>query len=154
MKKIYKKGFTVVELLVILGVLILLVSIFLSTFVQFRKHQSLLMDTDTIVGVLRQARNQTLSSQNSVNYGVHITAPTVTLFVGPSYSAGAGNNQVFSLSSTDTIVNVALTGGGSDVIFNRLSGETAQNGSITVSSPGIPENKTVTIYKTGLVDSQ
>lgn len=154
MKINFKSGFTYIELIVVLAILALLIGIFMSTFITFRKNQALIMDTDTVVGLLRQARNQTLTSKNSASYGVHFTAPKVTIFTGPTYSAGATDNQDFALSSTDTILTISLAGGGSDVVFNRLTGETSQNGTVVISSPGIPETKTVTIYKTGLVVSQ
>ncbi len=150
----YKKGLSFIEVLLVIGVMALIAVIALSTFISFRKHSALAMDTDTVIGLLRQARNQTLSSKNSSAYGVHFTAPSVTLFTGSAYSAGAADNQTFVLSSTDTILTISLTGGGSDVVFQRLTGETGQNGTIVLSAPGIPETKTVTIYKTGLVEMQ
>lgn len=154
MKFNLKSGFTYVELVIVLAIIALLIGIFMSTFITFRKNQALIMDTDTVVGLLRQARNQSLSSKNSYSYGVHFSAPKVTIFTGPTYSSSATDNEDFTLSSTDTILTIGLNGGGSDVVFNRLTGETSQNGTVVISSPGIPETKTVTIYKTGLVVSQ
>lgn len=154
MKFNHKSGFTLIELIMVIAIMALLFGIFLGTFVKFRKNQALAMDTDTVISLLRQARNQTLSSKNSASYGVHFTAPKVTIYTGPTYSSGATDNQDFTLSSTDTILTITLSGGGSDVLFNRLTGETSQNGTVVISSPGISETKTVTIYKTGLVESQ
>ena len=154
MKLNYRTGFSLIELIATLSILFVLALIVMNTFVSFKKNEGLTMDTDTIVSVLRQARNQTLTSKNSSNYGVHITSTKVTLFTGSTYSSGNANNQDFVLSSNDTILTITLTGGGSDVIFNRLTGETSQNGTVVVSASGISGTKTVTIYKTGLVDSQ
>ncbi len=147
-------GFTLIELIVVLIIIFVLSLIILTTFTNFRKNQALEKDTELVVQVLRQARNQTLSSKNSTVYGVHFTAPQVTLFTGGVYSSGDINNQNYTLSSTDTILTISLTGGGSNVVFQRLSGETTQNGTVVVSSPGISKTKTVTIYRTGLVESQ
>ena len=147
------KGFTVVELLVSLAIMAVLAVVVFSTFINFRKNEALVMDAETIVSVLRQARNQTLTSKNSSSYGVHIIASKITIFSGTSYVSGNSGNQDFVLSNTDTILTISLTGGGSDVVFQRLTGETSQNGTVTVSSPGLNQTKTVTIYKTGLVDS-
>lgn len=156
LNKINRKnsGVTAVELLVVLSIITVLSVLIITSFVTFRKNQALVFDTDTVVGVLRQARNQTLSSKNSSNYGVHFTAPKITIFTGSTFNSNASGNQDFVLSSTDTILTISLTGGGSDVVFSRLSGETSQNGTVVVSSPGVSETKTVTIYKTGLVESQ
>jgi type II secretory pathway pseudopilin PulG len=148
------KGFTVIELLVVFSIMVLLFGIIVSTFFSFRKNQSLALDTQTVVSLLRQARNQTLSSKNSTVYGVHFSSPQAVLFVGSTYSSSDPLNETFNLSSTDTILTITLTGGGNDVIFQRLTGETNQNGTIVISAPGLSQTKTVTIYKTGLVDSQ
>ncbi len=150
----YKSGLTLTELLIVLGIMALLVTIFMGTFISFRRSQALVMDTDTVVSLLRQARNQTLSSKNSLSYGVHFTAPKVTIFTGPTYDVNAPDNQDFVLSSGDTVLTISLNGGGSDVVFTRLTGETSQNGTVVISSTGISRTKTVTIYKTGLVQSE
>ena len=146
------KGFTAGELIVSLAIMFVVAGIVMSAFINFRKTQSLSIDTETVIEVLRQARNQTLSSKNSTVYGVHLTAPKITLFTGATYSSGASTNQDYNLSSTDTILTISLNGGGSDVIFQRLSGVTAQNGTVIVSSPGLSQTKTITIYKTGLIE--
>ena len=153
MKPRLKSGFTILELAIVIAIMATLSAIIISTFISFRKNQALEKDTEIVVQVLEQARNQTLSSKNSSVYGVHFTAPKITLFKGSSYVANDSNNQDFVLSSTDTILTISLAGGGSDIVFNRLTGETTQNGTIVVSSPGLSRTKTVTIYKTGVVES-
>ncbi|MBA3733347.1 prepilin-type N-terminal cleavage/methylation domain-containing protein [Patescibacteria group bacterium] len=149
-----KKGFSIIELLMSLAIIGLLTTIILTSFVSFRKNQSLSKDTETIVETLRQARNQTLSSKNSSNYGVHIESSKIVLFTGSTYVVNTASNQEFILNSTDNILSITLAGGGSEVVFNRLTGETSQNGTVVVSSAGISKTKTVTIYKTGVIESQ
>lgn len=139
-----------VELLAVVAIMGILVTITINTFVQEKNTQALELDTETVVETLRQARSQTLSSQNASQYGVHFASSTITLFAGSSYATGSSGNKVFNLSSFDSLTT-SLTGGGSDVLFNRLSGETNQNGTIVVSSLATTSTKTVTIYNTGLV---
>ncbi len=155
-KKIFfhtKRGFTAAEFLIVIAILALLSIGTVSTFVGFRDSQALSKDTELVVETLRQARSQTLTSQNSSQYGVHIGTTNITLFAGATYTAGSASNQVFPLTSRDTVVTITLTGGGSDVVFKRLSGETSQNGTIVLTSASSSKTKTVTIYKTGLVES-
>ncbi len=149
-----KQGFNAIELLVVLSIIALIVVIVLNIFIHVRKNQALVKDTEIIVEVLNEARSLTLSSKDSTNYGVHIASDKVTFFTGGTYSAGNSTNVVYPLNTTDTILTISLSGGGSDVIFNRLTGETSQNGTVVVSSPGISQSKTVTIYKTGVIESQ
>ena len=154
MKSSFQKGFTLLELSIVLAILTVLLVIVLSTFISFRKNQALQNDTDTIVEVLSQARSQTLLSQNSSQYGVHLTSSKATLFVGTVYDSSSSSNKDFNLTPTDTIVTISLTGGGVDVIFDKLSGQTSQSGTIVISSPSTSRIKTVTIYKTGIVETQ
>ncbi len=146
------KGFTFIEVAISISVLFLVASVVLIPLLNYRKSLALQTDTDTITAVLREARNQTLSSKNSTVYGAHITSTKITLFTGASYSSSNVTNKDYALSSTDTIVTINLLGGGSDVVFDRLTGETSQSGTVVVSSPGISRTKTVTIYKTGLIE--
>ena len=152
--KNYKKGFTLVEVLIVLGILAILSVIIFSTFIEFRKNQALVMDTDTIVEVLRQARNQTLLSKGPSVYGVHFTSSKITLFTGENYVDNNVANQDFTLNSTDTILTINIVPAGADIVFNRLTGETVNFGTIVVSLSGGSKSKTVTIYKTGLIESQ
>jgi len=148
-----KSGFTLVELLVTLAIISILAVVIFNALSNFRKNQALTMDTETVVEILRQARNQTLTSKNSSVYGVHFASPDITIFTGAVYDPNSTTNIKFVLSSTDTILSVNLNGAGSDVIFKRLTGETDQYGTVVISSPQISKTKTVTIYKTGLVEN-
>ena len=148
-----KSGLSIVEFLVILSIIFLLSALVLNTFIDLRKYQSLKKDTEIIVEVLNQARSQTISSLGSTQYGVHMASSKVTLFSGSSYDPASTTNKDYPLSSTDTILTITLAGGGSDVIFQRLSGETLQDGTIVISSPTTSKTESVTIYKTGIVES-
>lgn len=153
----FKKGFTLIEILVVLGILAIITTLIFSTFVDFRRKKALEADTKMVVEVLSEARNQTLTSQNSSQYGVHFSLspiPQIALFTGPTYVANAVTNKIYPLTATDNILTITLVGGGSDIIFNRLTGETNQSGTIVLSSPNLSETKTITIYKTGSIESQ
>ena len=153
MKLSLKKGFNLVELLIIIAVLSLIAFGSVSVFINFRNQQGLDKDTETIVEILQQARSQTLTSQNDSQYGVHISATKITLFTGSSYSSSDLSNKDYPLTLSDTVLNVSLSGGGNEVIFQRLSGETSQSGTITLASSATGESKTIKIYKTGLIES-
>jgi len=147
------KGLTLVEVLVVIGVMALIVGIVFGSFNSFRGTKSVSIDAETVVEILRQARNETLSSKNAGAYGVKFATSTMTIFLAPTYVAGTATNRDFTLSSPKTVLTLSLTGGGSTIVFNKLTGETSQNGTIAVSSSVASSTKTVTIYKTGLVES-
>lgn len=148
-----KKGFTLFELLVVIAIIGILVTIIVTALPRFGKVQALDRDAEVVMEILHQAHSQTLSSHNDTQYGVHVGSNTLTLFTGGTYSAGASSNQVFTLQTSGVVLTPTLTGGGSDVVFKRLSGETTQDGTIVISSPTISGTKTVTIYRTGIITS-
>jgi prepilin-type N-terminal cleavage/methylation domain-containing protein len=147
-------GLTLVEILVVISILGILTAISLTSFVTLRKSEGLKKDTETVIEILRQARAQTLSSKDGQTYGVHLATSTATLFSGSSYSSTTPTNLVFNFNNTDTIQTVSLVGGGSDVVFKRLTGETNQSGTILFSSPSVSMTKTIVIYKTGVAGLQ
>ena len=76
------------------------------------------------------------------------------MFVGNLYSAGHASNTVFSLNEGVEIVNISLAGGGSDVVFDRLTGETNQNGSFVIRlKSDNTASTTLTLYGTGIIET-
>jgi len=148
------KGFTLLEVLVVLAIIGLLVVILTTSFNSFNKNQSLQKDTENIVAVLKQARNQTLASKNSNSYGVHFASSTITLFVGNVYDQNSLTNEITYLNQNNLISGLSLYGASTSVVFQKLTGETGQYGTINITSGGTSDTKVVTIYKTGLVESQ
>ena len=149
------RGASLVELLIVIGVIALLSATSYVTYKNMNVSKALDTDTLHVLAELQQARSLTLSSKNADVYGVHFAASDVTLFQGATYAAGAGTNIVTSLNSAVTISSTTLAGGGSDVIFQRLTGETAQSGTVTLSLVASSSvKKTIQIYGTGIVDVQ
>jgi prepilin-type N-terminal cleavage/methylation domain-containing protein len=149
-----KKGFSLIEIIIVIAILGIVSTIIVSSFAAINRTQGLEKDTELVVEQLRQARSQTLSSQNATTYGVHFASTTVTVFAGSSYNPSDPTNEEFVLKNTSLVLNVSLTGGGTDIIFKRLTGETASNGTIVVSSTVASRSKTITVYKTGLIEYQ
>jgi prepilin-type N-terminal cleavage/methylation domain-containing protein len=147
------RGFTLIEIVLALAIMLILAGIILISFATLNRTQALDRDTETIVQVLRQAQSQTLTSKNAMQYGVHFASSTATLFSGSTYSANDAGNLVYTLKTSDLILNVSITGSSTDVVFNRLTGETAQNGTILLQTQQANFTRTVTIYKTGVVQS-
>ncbi len=150
-RKILIKGFTLTETLIAIAIMLTLTFIVLSVFTNFRNHESLEKDAGLVVEVIRQAKNLTTNSKNSTEYGVHINSGDITLFTGTSYSAGSTTNQVYIFNGGVT-ATTSLSGGGSNIIFKRLSGQTDNNGTITLSSSFSTTTKTINVYKTGLAE--
>jgi|SRR3989344_5663858 len=148
-----KTGFTILEMLAVITILAILGAILVGSLSVFNKSQALSLDVEQVMSVIEQARNQTLTSKGGSQYGVHFEATRFILFAGSTYSAQDPNNQIFMLNPLNTVQSVTFTGGGTNVIFTRLTGDTLQNGSIVLSSASLGKTKTVTIHKTGLIEA-
>lgn len=153
----YKKGFTVLELLIVLGIIGLLVRIIIPGLASFRNNQILKNNTQDIVSLLNQARSDTLSSLNSTNYGVHIETSRVVYFVGSNFTEPNSSNVVYTLDSNLQIPSsggINLNGGGANVVFDRLTGDTNNYGTIVIRlSSDATKQRTITINKTGILSS-
>ena len=125
------------------------------TYVSVDVNKALDTDAERIVAELSHARSLTIGSKNSTPWGVHIASTSVTLFAGDTYIEGAGGNVVSSLHPRVGITNIALLGGATDTVFQRLTGNTTTTGTITLSyvaSSSIA--RTITIYGTGVANVQ
>ena len=144
------KGISIIETLIVIGILALLGNFVVMAFKSFSSSEALNKDANLAVSLLNQARVMTLSSKNNYQYGVHFDATKMVLFRGSSYSSATTTNVSFQLS-TGVTATTALTGGGLNVIFQRLTGKTTQNGTITFSLSGSTTTKSVTIFNTGAI---
>lgn len=157
--KIYKsgdtaEGVTLIELLVVLGIIVVLASLSVGVYISVRQENRLDAEAQKIVSVLRLAQNKTLASESFTTHGVYFdaVAGSYTLFEGTIFDALDPKNETMQLSAGVMLLNVQLTGGGTAVIFNRLSGVTTQTGFIELASAAdTNERRTMCIKDSGSV---
>lgn len=148
-------GFTLLEIIVSIAILILIASAASVSFSNSRNIRELTTASQNVLSILRTAQSKTLAGEEASQWGVHIEQTRVVLFRGPAY-AGAGYTEAYPLPATIEIANISLAGSGSDVIFKRIEGTTNEVGtfelrvksdttktfSVTVESSG-------KVYQTG-----
>lgn len=132
----YEKGFTFVELVITVSLLLIVLVLSLLSIGTFRQSSDLETETQNILNTLRFAQSRTLASENATRYGVHFETGGFTLFTGASYSPTSTSNDVNTLSLNLEISSWSLTGGGSDVVFDRVTGATSQDGTVTLRVKG------------------
>jgi len=130
------KGFTLVELLVIVGILVILATISVSVFRFFQRESDLNNNAEETINILRLAQSKTLASEGASQYGVYfdtsVSPHQYILFKGSDFATrDASFDEIYELSNTVEIYEINL-GGGNEVVFNRLTGETNQPGNITL----------------------
>ncbi len=149
-----KKGISAIEILIAIATIGVLAAIAVGSISSYRNQQALKDTADDVVSLINRAHSNTLAGDSQLSWGVHFTSSAMTLFSGSSYSSGASGNVVVPISSAVTLSSISLNGAGSDIIFNRLYGDTNQYGTITVQlSSDATKTRTITITKPGVVSA-
>jgi type II secretory pathway pseudopilin PulG len=147
-----QKSFTLVELLVIFGILIILTAIAFPNLRFFQKESDLNNSTEEILNTLRLAQNKTIASEGASQYGVHFEIGKYVLFKGLSYNQAAIENEIHNLPESVEISEIDLAGGGSEVVFDRVTGTTNQSGKVTLRlKSDFTKTKTIYIENSGQV---
>ncbi len=148
-------GFTLIEILVVAAIALLLSAIVLAGFNDFEAAQSLDLGSRNIASFIDKARTQTLSGLGGTPYGIHLSSGSAVLFAGASYQAGAPGNETLQFPGGLQASSISLAGGGSDIIFDQLTGDTGEWGSFVLSTgvSGSPQ-KTIVVSSSGHVEVQ
>lgn len=143
------KGFTMVEIIIVIAILAIIATISVMAFVNMHKASTLRGATSDVYESFTRARELTLASENDTVYGVHLATSSVTRFAGGTYSAGSASNTVFTfgsiVSATGTLVMQ-----NANITFERLTGKPSATGTIYVRN-GL-STSSVTIYGSGLIE--
>lgn len=150
--RIINKGISLIEVLIVISIISIIVAIAIPSFSSFKNNQILKNTTEDIISLLSEARNNTISSKNSMNYGVHFEEHRIVLFPGITYTESSSNKEIvfediITIPSQD---GIALYGGGDDIIFNRITGDTSNYGTIKIQ---INNNlqKIINVNKIGVI---
>lgn len=146
-----RRGFTLIEVLVVVAVLVVLSAIMATSLSAFRNSKVLDAAVEDTLTTISKARGDTLAGKNNTQYGVHFQSDRIVLFVGNTYVANDANNKTTMLDSALEISTISLAGGGVDVIFDRLTGNTSQSGTVVIRVASSPVTAhTITISGTGV----
>ena len=112
-----------IEIIVAIGVLAIVGTTVFVGFSKATESADLKTSAFKVVDALQFARTRTIASLASSQYGVHFEQTQYVLFRGATYNASDPDNIVYPISSRVEIANIALAGGGSDVVFDRITGK-------------------------------
>jgi len=149
-----KKGFTLIEVLIVVTVLAILFSLSFPSFSFFKKKSQLNSSTEEILTLLRLAQSKTLRAQSDNNWGVYFRENEVILFKGPNYNSRIIEfDRRSKLPEIIKISSIDLIGGGAEIVFQRLTGTAAQTGMITLEIVNQPEEKRNLCIKKYIIDN-
>ncbi len=156
MSNVKEEGFTIIEIVIVLAILIVLAAIIIPNFFLIQQRTDLNNGAQEFVGVLKSAQNRALASDSSSQYGVYIntgvTPNKYVLFKGASYAGrDALQDQNYFLPKNVEFYSISL-GGGSEIVFNKLTSASAQSGSVSLrNKTDTSQNKTVYIANSGVI---
>lgn len=147
------KAFTLLEVLVVVGIISILAGIVQLNLQPFGNQSDLTGSVQSIVSLLRKAQNLSISSKNLSPHGVHFQSNTYTLFQGPAYNASSTSNEVHALPSRLEFSSIAITGG-NDALFERIDGRTDNYGTIQLRVIANPSaSSTILIEPSGNISN-
>ena len=141
------RAFTLIELLIIIGIVAVLAALATPALHSFQSASDLENSAEEVSNALRLAHQKTISSDGDSSWGIYFstTSSQYVLFKGADYSSrDVAVDKVHDVPSFVSISNINL-GGGLEEVFNKVSGAAKQQGSISLILTADP-SKTKTIY--------
>lgn len=148
------RGLTLLELLIVIGILALLVATIVPSFLSFRRNSILNTETQEVITIINKARLSAMSSKGDMKYGVHLESGKIVLFPGTTYTGGASGNEEHILDVALTFSTITVNGGGANVVFEKITGATSQNATTTLLVTGSTASTTIVIHPTGIASMQ
>ncbi len=145
-------GFTLIEILLVVGILVILISISVAGFRLFEGKTELKSYAQNALTILELARTKTLASKDASQYGVRFEQNKYILFKGDTYQEGAEDNKVYQLPSRLKINKIDLTGGDNAVVFKRISGYASSSGAIEFGTINQSATTTIAILPSGQIE--
>lgn len=149
----FSRGFSLIEMIIVFGIVALIAQISISTFVNVSNNQSLEKDVNYAVSMIERARTQTINAKNNSQFGIKFASSTITLFQGTTYNANSASNTVFALSSKVEIAAINLTGGVSQATFEFITGKSNATGTVKFRlKQDANSSSTIMLHKTGFAE--
>lgn len=148
-----KKGFSFVELLVVMGIITVLVMIGASSYFPSIQKVSLSSTVQSLISEIKQ--QQTKSMNGEANQGIYFSADqeSYILFSGATYNVS--NTTNFTVSLGDQVIVNSIDFSGRQIIFAPVSGEITgfnpANNKIVLRNTVSGELRTISFNKFGIV---
>jgi len=129
-----QRGFTLVELMVVIGIMAIIMAIALPAYSSWRERTAVMTATDAMAAHFKQARMRALAQSRSV---------TIT-FTANSYTVDGGAPILMRSYSPNITLAATWVGG-----LTFSSSGTANNGNVTVTSTTGGQTHTITVNNVG-----
>ena len=150
-----RRGFTLVELIVVMGLGALLFGLGLPAARSFQEQRDHDVAVQGVLHALRRAQLRSMAGEDGSNLGVRLvsgTGTTYSIFEGTSYAARAPSKDENLDLASSVGLSFSFPGATStaDVVFSRVRGKPAATGTIYIYSDAQPLTK-VTVGSEGRI---
>jgi prepilin-type N-terminal cleavage/methylation domain-containing protein len=139
------KGFTLIELIIVICILLLLLAVFWPVGTSFYQHELLGKAQQQVIWILKQARSNAINQKNNSAYGVYLAGGEAIIFQGDNF---ANRNQINDIKYP-LPKNVAISGP-SEIIFAPNTGFVRQDETIRLSAASFTGD--IRINELGVID--
>lgn len=143
-----KAGFTLVELLVVIALLLMFSALLFQGLVGYGQLQQHRQVTNDIKAVMQTARQQSQTLTADDAYGMSVSMTNVALFAQSATSTALRTVSI----PTAYMVTAAFSTGQPYVTFARRSGVPSATGSVSVFDTRRQATTTITVLPSGLVE--
>jgi type II secretory pathway pseudopilin PulG len=124
----YLTGFTLLEILLAIGIISFLLVAIIPLGLDFYKNQELDTQTQFLIQTLRRAQLKAMSSELDSPFGIRINNQNYVLFKGNSYlTRDTPYDEIFDLPQ------IIKSSGLSEVVFSKFEGKSNATGNIILS---------------------
>jgi len=145
------QGFSVIEILVVLAVLMIVSGLIVPGFNFFRRQNSLNATAQEIINALRLSQNKTLASEGNSSFGIYFESDKYIIFKGAAYIESSSDNEIHNIDDSLKISAIDLNIPPA-VVFERLTGNTTNYGTITLERiDDFSQNKIIFVDPSGSI---
>jgi len=154
-----KTGLTLIEMMIVIGILAILFSLGAIVFNSFVKGDQIDSGVKKVISCLNEARAKTLAGyslggESALNFGVHFEENAYTLFGGSVFDSQDQTNQRFSLDEGLIFNQIELSSG--NIIFEKITGQVVgfdgDQNFVILKSRDSSQERRVTINKLGTIE--
>ncbi len=152
-------GFTLIELVVVTGILLMLFGFVSFNLVGVQRKISVSSTADNLVSDMSTQQTKAMlgvGSSGGNSYGIYFQSDKYTLFKGTAYFASDPSNFTVSLDSGITFSSITLPA--SLLVFSSATGEingfSAGQNTVTLQDTQGAKTETITVNRYGVVTSE
>lgn len=152
-----RSAFTIVELLLVVGIVVLIGLVSMPNFYKRRGTATLSAETQSIAALLREAQSRSMSQASSSAWGVHFDntggVPFFALFASP-YSAASIESRYALPESLQFSTATVPAGAFIEISFSQISGALAaqSSSSVAIAAKSAPQStSTVSVDASGAI---